>query len=214
VQRVTEGATLAGGTSTRGEQKARTRRALLDATLKLLENESFDKVSLRKVTSRAGVVPTAFYRHFDGMEALGLALVDEAFGTLRDMLRAVREETTQPEWIIRRSVEVLVQHVHDRPTHFRFIAREWHGGSRVLREAIQEQLDEFTEDLADDLAAFPYIVDWSRRDQLMLANLIVTVMVDIAAQLLDHPEAEDAIVHRAKQQVLLIVMAVPQWESR
>ncbi len=36
---------------------------------------------------RPGSAPTAFYRHFDDMEELGLVLVEQSFGTLSDMLR-------------------------------------------------------------------------------------------------------------------------------
>ena len=38
----------------------------------------------------AGVVPAAFYRHFRGMDSLGLELVDESFRALRARMREVR----------------------------------------------------------------------------------------------------------------------------
>jgi AcrR family transcriptional regulator len=41
------------------------------------DGRSFVSISLREVTREAGVVPTAFYRHFKDMDELGLALVDE-----------------------------------------------------------------------------------------------------------------------------------------
>src|SRR5439155_23497205 len=67
--------------ATRQERKRRTRQALLDAALELLKEQSFSSLSLRQVTRAAGIVPTAFYRHFDDMEELGLALIDESFRT-------------------------------------------------------------------------------------------------------------------------------------
>ena len=54
---------------TRQERKQRTRQALLDAALDLLDEQSFSSLSLRQVTRAARVVPTAFYRHFDDMES-------------------------------------------------------------------------------------------------------------------------------------------------
>jgi AcrR family transcriptional regulator len=59
-----------GSAATRQERKQRTRRALLAATLELLEEQSFSSLSLREVTRAAGVVPTAVYRHFDDMEGV------------------------------------------------------------------------------------------------------------------------------------------------
>src|SRR5581483_11589255 len=74
----------------REERKEATRRAIVAAALKLLDDRSFSALSLREVTREAGIVPAAFYRHFESMEALGLVLIDESFRVLRDMLRSAR----------------------------------------------------------------------------------------------------------------------------
>ncbi|MDT4998223.1 MAG: hypothetical protein QOK12_328, partial [Mycobacterium sp.] len=68
----------------REERKEATRRAIIAAALRLLEERSFTALSLREVTREAGIVPAAFYRHFETMEALGLILIDESFRALRD----------------------------------------------------------------------------------------------------------------------------------
>ena len=68
----------------RRERKQRTRADLLaGGAAAARRTTSFSSLSLREVTREAGVVPTAFYRHFANMEELGLALVDESFRTLR-----------------------------------------------------------------------------------------------------------------------------------
>ncbi|HEY9393797.1 MAG TPA: TetR family transcriptional regulator, partial [Nocardioides sp.] len=74
----------------RAERKLRTRRAILDATLELCTDSSLTALSLRQVAKQVGIVPTAFYRHFDSIESLGLALVEESFDSLRDLFRDVR----------------------------------------------------------------------------------------------------------------------------
>ena len=62
-----------GRRRTQAERRRHTRQALLDAALLQIEaGESFDALSLRSVAKAAGVVPTAFYRHFDSMDELGL----------------------------------------------------------------------------------------------------------------------------------------------
>ncbi|MFA9204327.1 MAG: hypothetical protein ACEQSD_10050, partial [Flavobacteriales bacterium] len=51
--------------SLRDERKQQTRQALLDAALGLsTAGRSFSIISLREVAREAGLVPTAFYRHF------------------------------------------------------------------------------------------------------------------------------------------------------
>ncbi len=64
---------------TRAQRKQRTREALLDAALSMLEDRPFASLSLREVSRAAGISPAAFYRHFQDMDELGFALVDESF---------------------------------------------------------------------------------------------------------------------------------------
>ena len=63
------------------------RQAFLDAALGLLEEQSLSSLGLREVTRAVGVAPTAFYRHFRSTADLGVALVDEALGSLHPMVR-------------------------------------------------------------------------------------------------------------------------------
>ncbi len=203
--------------ATRQERKQLTRRALLDAALELLEGQSFSSLSLRRVTRRAGIVPTAFYRHFDDMEELGLVLIDESFRTLRAMIRAARTDPRTYEHVIRTSVEILVGYVHEHDTHFRFIARERFGGVAALRHAIRSEIRLFASDLAIDLARFPYLDRWSTEDLQLLAGLMVNTMVSIAEAILDaapqDPLAEAEIVATAERQLLMVALGVPEWRS-
>lgn len=202
---------------TRREQKQRTRVALLDAALRLLEGRSFGSLGLREVAREAGVVPTAFYRHFDSMDDLGLALIDDSFRTLRRMLRDARSEPLAYGDAIRRSAEILVRHVHAHRLHFRFLARERSSGVPVLRQAIRSEIRLFSSELATDLARFPYLDRWSTEDLGVLAGLLVNTMVSIAEEIVeapsDRPEVEREIVRRAEKQLRLIVLGIPAWRS-
>src|SRR3546814_16819261 len=94
----------------RQERKERTRRAILDAALDQLSHTSFDSISLRQLAKAVGIVPTGFYRHFATLDELGLALVEESFGTLRDLIREVRLATDLvPDTLIDRTVDVLAE---------------------------------------------------------------------------------------------------------
>lgn len=200
--------------SSRRESKELTRQALLRAALKLLSRNSFDSISLREVTREAGISPTAFYRHFDDMEELGLVLVDESFGTLRDMLRDARSDPDMAADAIGRSVEIVALHVHRHEPHMRFIARERYGGVRRIRRAIRRELQLFADELAIDLAVFPFVKDWTADDRRSLASLIAETMVHMAAELLEaEPDEEAAIVARTRRQLLLINAGVPAWRS-
>jgi AcrR family transcriptional regulator len=203
--------------ASREQRKQRTRQALLDAALELLEDRSFSSLSLRQVTRSAGVVPTAFYRHFDDMEELGLALIDESFRTLREMIRAARTDLPPSAHVIRNSVEILVAYVHAHETHFRFIGRERFGGVAALRQAIRVEIRLFASDLASDLGRFPYLDRWNTEDLQLLAGLMVNAMVSTAEAILDAPPksraAEDEIMATARRQLRMITLGVPEWRS-
>ena len=202
---------------TRREQKERTRIALLDAALRLLETKSFGSLGLREVAREAGVVPTAFYRHFASMEELGLVLIDDSFRTLRRMIRDARAQDLAFEHVIHDSVEILVRHVHAHRLHFRFVARERSSGVPVLRQAIRAEIRLFSSELATDLARFPFLDAWSTEDLGVLATLIVNTMVSTAEEIVEapsgDPQAEREIVRRAEKQLLLIALGVPAWRS-
>lgn len=201
------------GHGTRERRKERTHRALLDAALELTEEQGFSSVSLRQVTKAAGIVPTAFYRHYESMDALGETLVTESFSTLRQMIRAARAETTDSSAVIHRSTVVLVRYVHLHRAHFRFIIRERSGGVRAIRESIQEQLRLFVTELAVDLAGFPVLQSWLESDRVLLAEVIVNQMVVVAERILDAPGEEDAAIARAERQLQMVLVGAASWRS-
>lgn len=202
-------------TPTREERKEATRRALVAAALKLLDERSFSGLSLREVTREAGVVPAAFYRHFDSMDALGLVLIDESFRSLRDMLRTARAGDLDLNRVIESSVDILTASVVEQPQHWRFIARERSSGVSALRYAIRTEIRLITSELATDLARFPGLNAWSTEDLNILASLFVNSMIIIAEALEDaaDPAAVREITRTAVKQLRMIAVGMAGWRS-
>lgn len=205
----------AGASRSRSESKELTRQALLRAALKLLSRHSFDSISLRTVTREAGISPTAFYRHFDDMEELGLELVEESFGSLHEMVRGARSDPAMVDNAIDVSVDTVVAAAERNKAHFRFIARERYGGVRRIRRAIRRQLTLFADELAVDLAGFPVVSAWPVDDRRMLAGLIADTMIHMTAELLEADEGErDEIIERTRHQLRLAMLGALQWRPR
>jgi AcrR family transcriptional regulator len=185
------------------------------AALRLLEDRSFSQLSLREVTREAGIVPAAFYRHFESMEALGLVLIDESFRTLRELLRSARAGRLDPKRVIESSVDILIDGVNDRREHWRFIGRERSSGVTVLRYAIRTEIRLITSELAIDLARFPGLNTWSSEDLNILASLFVNAMIVIAEALEDATDqvAIDEIKRIAVKQLRMIAVGVGDWRS-
>lgn len=201
-------------TESRSDKKERTRRAILDAALSLTEDTGLAGLSLRQVAKEVGIVPTAFYRHFDSIDQLGLALVEESFGSLRAMIRDVRQGTPSLGQVVDRSVAVLVEHVRDQRAHFGFIARERSGGSKVVRDAVRREFQFFERELATDLARLP-MDHWSADDLRILSNLIVGAMITTSEEILRaDPRDLPDITHRARTQLLMVIVGAMNWNSR
>ena len=142
--------------SPRDGRKQRTRRALMDAALTLLEGErSFSSLSLREVAKVGGVVPAAFYRHFGSMEDLGLALIDDAFAALHALMREARAGPQPGEHQIASSVRTFLQYVDTHRLQFQFIAKERMSGSTAVRLGIRKEIRLWVSELAADLAPLP-----------------------------------------------------------
>ena len=204
-------------TQTRQAQKERTREAILTAALRLSQEQGFAQISLRQVTREAGVVPTAFYRHFESMEQVGLALVGQSFGTLRKMIRDSQRDPEVFTNIIDASADILVRVVKENKAHFGFIARERFGGSGAVRVAIRHELDLFVSELAVVLARLPNIENWSSDDVQMVSRLFVRNMVSNAEEVVEmpdnRPDLEEEINEGARRQMRLIVLGFRDWNS-
>ena len=181
----------------------------------MLGDSSFSGLSLREVTREAGIVPAAFYRHFESMDALGLVLIDESFRSLRDMLRGARAGELDLNRVIDSSVDILTASVTDRREHWRFITRERSSGVAALRYAIRTEIRLITSELATDLARFPRLNSWTTEDLNILASLIVNSMIIVAEALEDAPDtaAVAEIRRTAVRQLRMIAVGIAGWRS-
>ncbi|UGT60400.1 TetR family transcriptional regulator [Nocardia asteroides] len=196
--------------ATRGERKERTRQALLDGTLTLAAERGFAALSLREIARSAGIVPTAFYRHFPSLDDLGRALVDDGVKALRLALREVRRNSgTQLSEIVR----FVFDQVRAKRELFGFFARERHGGSAVIRGAIALEIQLIVRELVTDLSRVPTLDTWSSDDLEIAAELLVATVSDGIAAFVSVPEREEsAIVELTVRKVTLIGVGMGSWK--
>ena len=132
------------------------------------------------------------------------------------MIRVTVSADGTPDERIARAVELIAGHVAAHPAHVRFIARERHGGVRPVREAIQDQLARFGEEVKRELAKDPLSRGWSDDDLLMLANLYVDQMLITASLFLDTLEKgaqdqRDEVIRIATRRLRLISIGRQHW---
>ncbi|HNL36031.1 MAG TPA: HTH-type transcriptional repressor FabR [Agitococcus sp.] len=205
--------------SIRDEKKQQTRNTLLEAALSLMsDGRSFVSISLREVTREAGVVPTAFYRHFRDMDELGLALVDEVCLNLRRLLREERVKAQGAGHIaIKSSVMMFLLYVKQEARYFDFLARERWSGSSKIREAIQREIRHFSSDLSSDLRLFPEMQNLPSEDLQMISDLVINTAMNWCGEILSLPSEQVRLQYelsmQAVKQLRLIFVGAKHWRA-
>lgn len=202
---------------TREEKKLQTRKSLMDSALFLVgQGENFSNVSLREVAKNAGVVPTAFYRHFKDTEELGLNLVDELGMMLRKLMRSARQAQLPPAELIRNSVEMYVRYVAEHRNLFLFMVQCRTGGTPALRRAIRHELGFFGSELVTDIRQVSPQVRIDSQDMENIAQLIITTVANTTVDILDLPERSlqlQELIERTVKQLRIIFLGASLWES-
>lgn len=197
--------------TTRSEQKQKTRRALLDGALHILSPDRlFSNLSLREVTRAAGIAPTSFYRHFDDMNDLGLALVEEAGLALRQLLRKARSRIKEKGTAIDTSVDTFMEYLINNTNHFRLLLREHTGNSEEFRVAINLEIQHFVTELEEYLKRRElYSENQNTPDEEVinvLAEAMVTIVFHMGGLALDAPKSQrDLLASKAKLQLRMML---------
>lgn len=217
--------------SSREQKKLQTRHAFFKAVLDLcMTGQSFSSISLRQVTREVGVVPTAFYRHFDDMESLGRALVVEELGgtlaILRDGLQIGRKRSFERQ--IAKSIQLFLQTVSEQPCYWQFLVSERFGGSEAVRKSISDLIKMHSKILGEDLAlqpAFAHINDYDRRllseaginmffswiiDWL---ELTYSEVHDDEADLQEIEDKKQLMLHNCTRQAQMLFYGAYNWKS-
>ena len=191
----------------RKRQKEETRQKLLDAAgAELASGRSFDTLSLREVAKLAGIAPTSFYRHFQDMEGLGLALIDEHGAGLLTLMHRVREQAAGGRSVIRASVETLFDYIFSNQGVSRMILQE----SMARESAFHKAAEKLFLTLSKDLAEF---LVWDARQRgvplsypQLAANSAVAILFTTGIALLDAPaEYRDQRIEAAIIQLRMIM---------
>lgn len=163
--------------SIRDERKQQSRQALLDAALALsTSGRSFSSISLREVAREVGLVPTAFYRHFQDMDELGQELVDQVALYLKTVLHQLGQGLAQPEAKAETSMALFFEAIDLNATPWIFMISERWGGSEVVRRAIAREIAFLNIDLANDLKKFDIVQNFHQIDDLkVLSNILINL---------------------------------------
>ncbi|MFH7765334.1 TetR family transcriptional regulator [Acinetobacter sp. BSP-28] len=211
--------------SIRDERKQQSRQALLDAALALsTSGRSFSSISLREIARHVGLVPTAFYRHFQDMNELGLELVDQVALHLKGILHQLGQAYIyQPNTKTKISLDLFFQAVEHHPEPWVFMIAERWGGSEVIRHAIAREINFLIEDLANDLCKMETVQHIRNVSDLqIISNILINLSFTWAMTWMDINREYQAQQRLEQQkqfklqtitQVHLIFRGISNWDT-
>jgi AcrR family transcriptional regulator len=204
---------------TRSERKDLTRNTLIQSALNLIgQGRSFTSLGIREIAREAGIVPNAFYRHFSTTDELGLALVEEVGITLRRLLREARQAGVAKNEVVRHSVKVYHEYLKQNRLQFLFISSERAGGSRVLRQAIRNDVIHFRNEMAQDFRLLGLYNDMPTQSLQMICGLIVNTMLAAAPEILDLPPISPCwraeMIENFVRQLQVVLLGAARWKER
>lgn len=191
-----------------GRRPEISRQDVIDAALRLLgPQRSFASLSLREVARAADIAPNSFYRHFDSMDALAIALIEEAGRALREIIGRARERVAEGESVIQSSVEVFLQQLQSDRHYLRLLLREGAVGSRAFKQAVERQLEFFERELQLDLVRLASENGTRMHDPELAARAITRLVFTMAAGAVDlAPEKHAQLTEQISTMVLMVVV--------
>lgn len=210
--------------SIRDERKQQSRQALLDAALKLsTSGRSFSTISLREIAREVGLVPTAFYRHFEDMEKLGEALVEQVAQRLKQVVLQLRQGYLSQNARTKNSIELFFKAVDQSPQDWIFLIAERWGGSNTVRDEIAKEIDTLIHDLGQDLTdskSFKHVQ--SEEDLNVMSSILINLSftwamtwLNLKTQFSGHELVlqQQHYVEQVTIQVRLLFRGIANWEG-
>ncbi|XID75001.1 HTH-type transcriptional repressor FabR [Alkanindiges sp. WGS2144] len=138
--------------TTQGRPASISRDELIDAALQLLgPHRSVSTLSLREIAREAGIAPNSFYRHFRDVDELAIALVDRAGSELRNIIGRARQRAATGRSVVQSSMEVFMEQLRAEQGYLQLLLREGKVGSDAFKQAVEQQLCFFENELKVDL---------------------------------------------------------------
>ncbi|MEN0108263.1 MAG: TetR family transcriptional regulator [Pseudomonas sp.] len=202
---------------------AQGKRLLLDAALRLAAvSRSLSGLGLRELAREAGLNPNTFYRHFKTVDDLGLAMIAEMAARIRQPLRDLRFEAAaragqdspptlafgvdlgRGQRVCSETVELFFEYAAQNPQAFIVGVRELHGSSKVLREALEQMMEDFAGDMAEDLGTLQLLPSLEPAAVRQVSSMISRQLFQQSLDYIEQVEQRPAICAQAQQQILMM----------
>ena len=189
-----------------------TEQDLMDAAVRLLgDHRSVSTLSLREIAREAGIAPNSFYRYFRDVDELTVALIDQAGRALRGIIREARQRLSMERSAIRTSVEAFMEQLDADEKYLQVLLREMSTGSDAFREAVENELTYFEDELRDELERMEKLTGHATYEPALTAKAITRLVVAMGANAANLPKESRAVL--IDQTVVMIRMIMEGSQS-
>lgn len=102
----------------RARERAERRQLITRTARKVAEQEGWDAVTTRRLSTEIEYSQPVLYKHFASMDGIVAAVAVQGFGELADALSAARRGATNGKDALARVAHAFVEFAHDNPTLF------------------------------------------------------------------------------------------------
>ena len=99
----------------RERERAARRQLIVTTARKLAEDEGWDAVTTRRLSTEIEYSQPVLYKHFTGMEQIADAIAIEGFGELAEVIRAARSGADAAGGALTRIAHAYLDFAHDNP---------------------------------------------------------------------------------------------------
>lgn len=191
-----------------GRRAVISREDLIQAALQLVgPNRSVSTLSLREVARAAGIAPNSFYRHFRDTDELAIALIELAGSSLRRVIGEARHRAVIRRTVTRSSVEVFMEQLYADEGYLTLLLREGTVGSPAFKQAVENQLRYFEEELQEDLVRLAALHNTPLFEPALVSKAITRLVFAMGAAAMDLPrDKHPAIIEQTTVMLRMIIV--------
>jgi AcrR family transcriptional regulator len=185
----------------RARERTARRRLITNTARRLAEQEGWDAVTTRRLSTEIEYSQPVLYKHFSSMESIAAAVAVQGFGELADALEAARGGATDGADAVARVAHAFIGFAHDNPALFDAMFTR----ATTLHFATEDTPAELHEAFAELRAAVDMVAgnrDADTLTEVLWAALHGLITLDRGGRL--RPE------HRAARTDLLVAQLVAQ----
>jgi AcrR family transcriptional regulator len=207
---------------------AQGKKLLIQAAFRLaVHTRSIHALGVRELGREAGLNPNTFYRHFKSFDDLGLAMIREVVGELRQPLRDLRRKAAEPDRLAadayddesyfvinlqrtrrvkRETIKLFFEFVESNPEAFIIGVSELNGSSPTLRQALRDVLADFAADMAEDFRILQLLPMLDDESVSRVSGIIIQNMFYMSTEYIERPDRREALLRDAEKFVRMLLI--------